>query len=75
MLDIVAQFRYEIMKEQLNIDFEFKKNVRKKTKKKIKKPRSRIEAQKRGFVNNLEMSTTHLKLPVNILNALFYAEC
>jgi hypothetical protein len=75
MLDIVAQFRYEIMKEQLNIDFEFKKNVKKKTKKKIKKPRSRIEAQKKGFVNNLKMSTTRLKLYVNILTAWLYADC
>jgi hypothetical protein len=75
MLDIIAQFRSEIMKEQLQIDLELKKILKQKSYKKHKKPRSRIEAQKRGFVNDLELNTTRLKLPVNILNALIFANC
>ncbi len=75
MLDIVAQFRYEIMKEQLQTDRNFKKMLMKKSNKIRKKSRSRIEAQKKGFVNNVEMETTRLKLPVNILNAMLFADC
>jgi hypothetical protein len=75
MLDLVSQFRYEIMKEQLQMDADIKKSAKKKNTKKAKKPRSRIEARKRGVVNNFQLQTTRLKLPVNILNALIYANC
>jgi hypothetical protein len=76
MLDIVAQFRYEIMKEQLQIDLQSIKNETQKVKsQKRKKPASKIEQRKRGFVDNFDYGTTHQKLPVNILAALLFADC
>ena len=50
MLDIIAQFRREIMIEQLQIDMEEQLRYDKKNKKQRKKPRSRIEAQKRALM-------------------------
>lgn len=75
MLDIIAQFRREIMTEQLQIDLEKQLRYDKKNKKQRKKPRSRIEAQKRGFDVNDKTSTTRLKLPINMISALLYADC
>lgn len=75
MLDLVAQFRYEIMKEQLQMDLNFSKATPQKRTKPAQRPHSRIEARKRGFASNLRLSTTHPKLPVNILKALIYADC
>lgn len=75
MLDIIAQFRREIMIEQLQIDMEKQLQNNKKKKYRRKKPRSRIEAQKRGFDVNEKTRTTRLKLPINIISALLYADC
>ncbi|MBN2091660.1 transposase [candidate division KSB1 bacterium] len=75
MLDLVAQFRFEITKEQLQMELDFNNATPKKKTKPAQKPRSRIEARKRGFVSNSPPLTTHPKLPVNILKALIYADC
>jgi len=73
-LDILAQFRREILIAQLHQDLKQKSNF-KKYKKRRKKPRSRIQAKKMGFVNEQKSHTKLEKLPVNILAAILYAEC
>jgi len=75
MLDLVAQFRNEIMKEQLQMERDFNNATPHKKTKPTKRPRSHIEARKRGFVANSPPLPTHPKLPVNILKALIYADC
>jgi hypothetical protein len=75
MLDIVAQFRREIINEQLQLNVAKKKQNIKKSKRKYKKSRSRIENRKRGFVNEPDQGTTRLKLPINMLSAILYADC
>lgn len=75
MLDIVAQFRKEIINEQLQTSRTLKKQVTKTSKRKFKKTRSRIENRKRGFVNDQKEGTTHLILPIDIMSAILYADC
>ena len=72
-LDIIAQFRREIINLQLEKDLE-ENNSMKKNKKNRKKPRSLIEGRKRGFVDHQESEEKPIKLPVNILAALLYAD-
>jgi hypothetical protein len=73
-LDILAQFRREVMIRQLHKDLQENVFIQKKTKKR-RKPRSRIEAKKRGFINDENTEPKPLKLPVNIISALLYAYC
>jgi hypothetical protein len=75
-LDILSQFRREIMIAQLEQDLEQEtKNMRKnKKQKRHKRPASLIEARKRGFINDQSSGQKPLKLPVNILAALLYAD-
>lgn len=75
MLDIVAQLRREIIKEQLDLGLEAPKQKATKPKRAYKKSRSRIENRKRGFASNDEQRTTRQKLPVDILAAILYAYC
>ncbi|RQW06391.1 hypothetical protein EH223_02380 [candidate division KSB1 bacterium] len=75
MLDIIAQLRREIIKEQLNLGLEAPKQNAIKTKRAFKKSRSRIENRKRGFVGNDGQMTTRQKLPIDILAAILYAYC
>jgi hypothetical protein len=73
-LDILSKFRREIMIAQLQIDLKQKSNEKQKPRRRFKKPRSLIEARKRGFVINVKTERKPLKLPVNILSALLYAD-
>lgn len=73
-LDILAQFRREIMIAQLEKDLVQQKQIKSKNKKRRKKPRSLIEAKKRGFISNQIDRQKHLKIPVNIISALLYAD-
>lgn len=77
MLDIVAQLRREIINEQLhwNSMVATKNKSKSKPKRKYKKSHSRIVNRKRGFVDNYEQGTTRLKIPVDILSAILYADC
>jgi hypothetical protein len=59
---------------QLQTDLKQSSDERPNPKKRFKKPRSLIEARKRGFVVNVEAERKPLKLPVNILSALLYAD-
>jgi hypothetical protein len=73
-LDILSQFRREVMIAQLEQDLVQQKKIKSKKKKRQKKPRSLIEAKKRGFISSQNNRQKHLKLPVNILAALLYAD-
>jgi hypothetical protein len=75
MLDIISQFRSEIINEQLHMNRPLEQVCAQKTKIKYKKSHSRIANRKRGFVNNPDRGTTLLKLPINILSAIHYADC
>ena len=72
-LDILAEFRREIMVDQLNHDIQLNSSPQKK-KKYRKMPRSRIEAKKRGFVKEQQSYTKPEKWPVHILSAIVYAD-
>jgi hypothetical protein len=75
-LDILSQFRREVLMAQLEIDLTLACEFKKKTKNKRnrKTPRSLIEAKKRGFILNENDGQKPLKLPVNILSAILYAD-
>lgn len=75
-LDIISQFRREIMMAQLEMDLEQEIKHMRKNKKQSgrKRPASLIEARKRGFINDQHSGQKPLKLPVNILAALLYAD-
>lgn len=75
-LDIVAQFRREVMLVQLHQDLEKKSHPMRKNKKRRarKRPASLIEARKRGFINDQQPGQKPLKLPVNIVAAMLYAD-
>lgn len=75
-LDIISQFRREIMITQLERDLEQEiKNMRKnKNQRRQKRPASLIVARKRGFINDDNSGQKPLKLPVDILAALLYAD-
>ena len=73
-LDIVAQFRREVMIEQLQKDLELNPKPKKAKKRNRKRPRSNIEAKKRGFVVYEKEQQSALKLPINIISALLYAD-
>ena len=73
-LDILSQFRREIMIAQLQRDLEQQTEEMTKNKRRRKKPSSRIEARKRGFINDKNVEQKPIKLPVNILSALLYAD-
>ena len=75
MLDIIAQFRREIIHEQLQLNLALKQPRVHKRKKNYKKSRSRIENRNRSFVRDPDIGTTRLKLPINILSAMLYADC
>jgi hypothetical protein len=74
-LDIISQFRREIINEQFKQYMQLNLKTQQKSKYRRKKPKSRIEARKRGFVDNSASETKPLKLPVDILSALLYADC
>ena len=73
-LDILAQLRREIMLEQIQLEQELFQRTTTKKQYHCKRPKSKIEARKRGFAIAGETPTTHSKLPVNILSALLYAD-
>jgi hypothetical protein len=73
-LDIVSQFRREIMMKQLQIDLEQQSVNMPKNKKHYKKPVSWIEARKRGFVHQNKTTTKPQKLPVSMVAAMLYAD-
>jgi hypothetical protein len=73
-LDIISQLRREILYEQLNIELQIFQRTTHKKRQHHKRPKSKIEARKRGFAVAGEPMTTRSKLPVNILAALLYAE-
>ncbi len=73
-LDILAQFRREVLIAQLQKDLEHNPEPKRKKKRKRKRPRSNIEAKKRGFINDDKEQRSALKLPVNIISALLYAD-
>ena len=73
-LDILAQFRREIMYTQLKTELSLANNNSKpKKKNRRKRPRSNIEAKKRGFIDENKEQRSVLKLPVNLISALLYA--
>ena len=72
-LDILSQFRREIMISQLQMDLEEKTKLSK-NKRKMKKPRSLIMARKRGFITDQTKEQKPLKLPINIISAILYAD-
>ena len=72
-LDIVGQFRREAMIMQLQKSLKLQQTT-KPEKKKRKRPRSNIEARKRGFVNDDKERQSVLKLPINMISALLYAD-
>ena len=71
MLDIIAQFRREIINEQLQLELTWNKQ----NTSKFKKTSSQIENRKSRFVNKQDQGTTPIKVPVNILSAILYADC
>jgi len=73
-LDILGQLRREIMIEQIKLDKELFQRTTTKRKHHGKRPKSKIEARKRGFAMAGEPRTTRSKLPVNILSTLLYAD-
>lgn len=73
-LDIVSQFRREVMIAQLQRDFEWHSKPKKTKKRKRKRPRSNIVAQKRGFRVIEKEQQSALKLPINVISALLYAD-
>lgn len=73
-LDILSQFRREIMITQLQRDLEQKTKKMTKNKRRRKKPRSLIQAKKRGFISDQNDDKKPLKLPINIISALLYAD-
>ena len=75
-LDIMAQFRREIMMAQLDRDLEQQITRMTKNQQRTgrKRPVSWIEARKRGFVTTTDARQKPLKLPVNIVAAMLYAD-
>lgn len=73
-LDIIGQFRREVLIAQLERDLELDPQPQTKKKRNRKRPRSRIEAKKRGFVRDDKEQRSTLKLPVNIIAAMLYAD-
>ena len=73
-LDILQKFRREIMVTQLEKDLDQKARKMTKNKRRRKKPRSLIEAKKRGFISDQNRDMKPLKLPINIISALLYAD-
>ncbi len=73
-LDIVSQFRREVIIAQLQKDFEWYSKPKKTKKRKCKRPRSNIVAKKRGFRVNEKEQQSALKLPINVISALLYAD-
>ena len=73
-LDILSQFRREIMITQLQRDLEQKTKEMTKNKRHRKKPRSLIQAKKRGFISDQNDDKKPFKLPINIISALLYAD-
>jgi hypothetical protein len=72
-LDILSQFRREIMISQLQRDLKEEKKLPK-NKRNRKKPRSLIMARKRGFIIDERKEQKPLKLPINIISAILYAD-
>lgn len=72
-LDILQKFRREIMIIQLEKDLQQPKKMTK-NKKQRKKPRSLIQAKKLGFISDQNRDMKPLKLPINIISALLYAD-
>ena len=75
MLDIVAQFRREIINEQLQQNLTLQKQAKLKPKRNYKKSRTRIENRKRGFVDDPDPGTTRHKVPIDMLATILYADC
>lgn len=73
-LDILAQFRRELMWDQLQSDLERTPKPKASKPSRRKRPRSNIEAKKRGFVSEPDQQRSPLKLPINIISALLYAD-
>jgi hypothetical protein len=73
-LDIISQFRREVMLAQLNMELDENSSREKKNKKHRQKPSSRIVARKMRFDGNQRSQQNAFFLPVNILSALLYAD-
>ena len=67
------EIRREAMLMQLEKSLKLQQTT-KPDKKKRKRPRSNIEARKRGFVNDDKERQSVLKLPINMISALLYAD-
>ena len=74
ILDIIAQFRREVLIAQLQKDLEDNIELKRKKKRKRKRPQSKIEAKKRGFINDDKQQQNAFKWPVNIISAMLYAD-
>lgn len=73
-LDLLGQFRREAMMMQLSESLELQQATAKSKKRNRKKPRSRIEARKRGFVIDENEQQSVPKLPINMMAAILYAD-
>jgi hypothetical protein len=69
-LDILAQFRREVMMTQLKIDWEQEQQAQSKNENK----KSRPETKKTGFATSVKESRSPLNLPVNVMSAMLYAD-
>lgn len=73
-LDLVAQFRREIMIEQLKQDRQQQNRQGTKNKRRCKRPCSRSKARKMGFGVDKNNTQSAFNLPVNIISAMLYAD-
>ena len=73
-LDILSQFRREIMVAQLDMDFQQKAKSMEMNKKKRTRSRSYTKTKKSSFTIDTQQGQTVLKIPVNIISAMLYAD-
>ena len=73
-LDIISQFRREVLLAQLNRELDRNTSPQKENKNRRQKPKSHIEARKMRFDGNERSQQNAFFLPVNILSALLYAD-
>jgi hypothetical protein len=73
-LDILSQFRREVMIAQLKKDLDALSTSKNRKKRDPKRPTSNIEARKRGFIVTEKERQSALKLPINVISAILYAD-
>ncbi len=73
-LDIIAQFRREVMQMQLDKELECLTRIMRKNNNKNNKHSLCNKSKKTSFVANKKKTQSALNLPVNILAALLYAD-